>query len=672
MFRVIIRSFATAFIIAVCLNLSVSAQVKSDRLTVEDVFNFETVGDPQISPDGSKIIYVRQFADIMTDRRYSNLWIVNFDGTEKRPLTTGHHNDSSPRWSPDGSQVIYVSNKDGSSQIYKRWMDTGQTAKLTNLQNGPGGITWSPDAQYIAYTSTVPSKPRKIVDLPVAPPGAKWAEPARIVDRLVYRRDQRGYVNGYTHLFILPSEGGTPRQLSKGDFDHNGGIEWTPDSKYILMSFNRKGELELERNATEIYEFSIADGAMKALTDRNGPDSGPAVSPDGRYIAYTGFDDRYQGFQLTKLYMMNRDGSRSRVVIDDLDRSVSSVRWAPDNKGLYFVYTDMGDTKLAYTTLDGKYRILTGNINRGSYSVAPNGNYAFSYVSTEVPADLAVGKVGGGETKLLTAVNDDLFSYKEIGNVEEIWYNSSFDNRKIHGWIIKPPKFDPNKKYPLIIAIHGGPFSNYGFRFNLEHQLFAAAGYVVLYTNPRGSTSYGEEFASLIHHNYPSEDFYDLNSGVDAVIDKGYIDTDNLFVTGGSGGGVLTAWMVGNTTRFRAAASIYPVINWYSWVLTTDISVLGVKYWFPGMPWDNVDHYEKRNLLSKVKNVTTPTMVMCGEHDWRCPISESEQYYQALKLRGVEAVLVRVPNEPHGISRRPSHHISKISHIIAWFDQHRK
>jgi acylaminoacyl-peptidase len=271
---------------------------------------------------------------------------------------------------------------------------------------------------------------------------------------------------------------------------------------------------------------------------------------------------------------------------------------------------------------------------------------------------------------MITGLNDDLFAGKRLGEVEEIWYESSLDKRKIHGWIIKPPDFDSSKKYPLILEIHGGPFANYGDRFDIEKQVWAAKGYVVLYTNPRGSTSYGAEFGNLIHHKYPGDDFYDLNSGVDAVLAKGYIDPKRLYVTGGSGGGVLTCWMIGRTPRFRAAVSAYPVINWYSFVLTADISDFVARYWFPGFPWDHVEHYEKRSLLSVVKNVSTPTMVITGEEDYRTPMSESEQYYQALQLRNVESVLVRVPGEPHGIRRRPSHWMSKMAHIVGWFDQH--
>jgi acylaminoacyl-peptidase len=268
-------------------------------------------------------------------------------------------------------------------------------------------------------------------------------------------------------------------------------------------------------------------------------------------------------------------------------------------------------------------------------------------------------------------VNEDVLSDRTLGQVEEIWYESPKDGRKIQGWIIKPLEFDPAKKYPLILEIHGGPFANYGDRFDLEKQLMAAKGFVVFYCNPRGSTSYGAEFGNLIHHAYPGDDFYDLNTGVDAVVKQGYIDPEQLFVTGGSGGGVLTCWTIGHTTRFRAAVTVYPVINWYSMVLTSDIGNYVVKNWFPGLPWDYPEHYEKRSLLSVVKNVKTPTMVLTGEVDYRTPMSDSEQYYQALKLLGVESVLVRVPDEPHGIAVRPSHHISKILHIITWFEKHR-
>jgi dipeptidyl aminopeptidase/acylaminoacyl peptidase len=278
----------------------------------------------------------------------------------------------------------------------------------------------------------------------------------------------------------------------------------------------------------------------------------------------------------------------------------------------------------------------------------------------------------GAKVNRLTRLNDDLLSQKKLGKVEEIWYESSFDKRKIQGWICYPPDFDASKKYPLMLEIDGGPFTNYGNRFSAEVQLFASKGYVVLYTNPRGSTSYGGEFGNLIHHNYPNNDYGDLMSGVDEVIKKGSIDTENLFVTGGSGGGVLTAWIVGHTNRFRAAVVAKPVINWYSFVLYSDNPGFFYKYWFPGLPWDNVEHYMKRSPISYVKNVKTPTMLLTGEQDYRTPMGETEQYYAALKLNNVETAMVRIQESGHGIAGRPSNLIAKTAYIVGWFEKYKK
>jgi len=664
-----------------------TAQPAAARLAPLDLFEIEQASDPQISPDGRQILYVREFADIISDRRFSNIWIINSDGTGHRPLTTGDYSDSTPRWSPDGSQIIFISDRDGTAQIYRRWMDTGQTARVTHLQYPPAGIAMSPDGKLISFTTFIPDKPRVIASMPAAPAEAKWAEPAVVIDRLVYRFNGPGYLQpGYTHLFVVGSEGGTARPVSSGSFQHGGPAfrastaVWTPDSQYLIMSANRHPDYELEPLDTEIYEFAVADGSVKALTSRKGPDGSPAVSPDGKWIAYTGFDDRYQGYQVSQLYIMNRDGSGSRTITADMDRDVGSPAWSPDGKGIYFISDDRGNTSLNLVTLEGKVTKLAANVGStvsaysggGSFSLAQNGWFAFTLTRPDTPGDIAVGTTADPAGRQITFINEDLLGQRTLGQVEEIWYESSLDKRRIQGWIIKPPAFDPARKYPLILEIHGGPFANYGDRFDLEKQLWAARDYVVLYTNPRGSTSYGGEFGNLIHHAYPGDDFYDLNSGVDAVIARGYVDASNLFVTGGSGGGVLTCWMIGRSDRFRAAASLYPVINWYSFNLTADIGNWTTKYWFPGFPWDNVAHYEKRSLLSVVKNVKTPTMVMTGEEDYRTPMSESEQYYQALKLRGVEAVLVRIPEEPHGLRRRPSHHVAKILNIAEWFEQHRK
>jgi acylaminoacyl-peptidase len=658
------------------------AQDSSHKLTAMDEFQLQIATDPQISPDGKKIVYVRGFADPMTDKRYANLWIINADGSDHRPLTTGNRSDSTPRWSPDGTRIAYLSDADGKQQIYVRWMDSGQTARITNLEEGPDAIAWSPDGKMLSFSSLVRGKGQHIADLPTVPPGAKWAEPATAYDRLVYRFNGAGYLKpGFMQVFVVSAEGGAPRQVTNGNFP-NGGNEWSPtrpvwspDSKFLIVSANRHPESDHEYLDTEIYEFSVSDGAVRALTNRKGPDDAPCVSPSGKFIAYTGFDDRYQGHQTTKLYLMNRDGTASHSISDKLDRDIQSPQWAPDSSGIYFLYNDQGDTKIGLSSPDGNFKKIadhvvsgTGASSGGSFSVSRTGTIAFTYGRTDNPGDIAIST--SGAMKVLTSLNQELLQQKVPGRVDEIWYESSKDKRKIQGWIIQPPGFDPSKKYPLILEIHGGPFSDYGDRFDFEKQVWAAMGYVVLYTNPRGSTSYGEEFANLIHHAYPGDDFDDLNSGVDAVVAKGYIDTNNLFVTGGSGGGVLTAWTIEHTDRFRAAAALYPVINWYSFVLTSDIPWIA-KYWFPGNPWENTEQYMKRSLTDEVAKVKTPTLLMTGEADYRTPISEAEQFYAALKLLNIEAVLVRVPEEPHGIRRRPSHHVMKMLYVAGWFDQHK-
>ena len=662
------KLFFTLFL----FNLSFLVAGDDNVLKPINIFDIESVSDPQISPDGSKVLYVRSGSDIMNDKRYSNIWIINFDGSNNRPLTSGQNSNSQPRWSPDGNQIIYVSNSSGSGQIHKRWMDTGETTRLTNVQTDPHGISWSNDSKYIAFFGTVPHGADFKVDLPSPPKGAEWASPAKVIDRLVYRFDGVGYLKGYKHLFVVISEGGTERQLTEGKFNfapyRGGQTVWSTDSKHIYVSTNLEDDWEAQGpwKQSDIYHINAEDGSMDQLTNRLGPDREPTPSPDGKYLAYTGYDDKKMATQISHLYLINLKTRKIQEIKTKLDRSISNLRWSRDSKNIFFFYDDKGNTKIAKTNLKGKNNILVNNIGRG-YSLAKNGSFVFITTKPDLPSDLAI-KIPGKDVKIITSINADILAHKELGKVEEIWYKSSFDGLDIQGWIMKPPGFDKSKKYPLIIKIHGGPFSNYGNRFYLEKQLMVAEGYVVLYVNPRGSTSYGEKFAQLIHHDYPGNDFYDLNSGVDAAIDKGYIDKDRLYVTGGSGGGVLTCWMIGKTNRFRAAVTVYPVVNWYSFVLYSDIPWTA-NYWFPGMPWDNVDIYESKNLLSVVKNVKTPTMVLTGEADYRTPMPDSEQYYAALKLLGVESVLVRVPDEPHGISVRPSHHISKINHIMGWINK---
>ena len=664
-----------AFIILLSSNLIYSQS--NNKLKPIDVFSLEYVSSPKISPDGKKVLYVRNFKDIMTDKNYSNIWIINYDGTNNTPITTGNQNDFDPTWSNSGDKFTYKSNSDKTIQLYLYVLSQKSNQKLTNLQSSISSVNWSEDDNYLTFTSFVEKTSEGLIKMPEKPKGAKWNDPAVEIDDIKYRSDGRGYLKqGFSQIFILPVEGGTPRQITYLNNDASS-PKWLAKNK-IIFSANLHDNSDLDPRNSEIYLIDIISEKIKPLTFRLGPDYNPVVSPNKKEIAYLGFDERYLGYQQNDLLIMSSDGKNVRNISKKFNRNISNINWSEDGKGLFFQYDDKGVTKLAYISSSGKINDMVSQLggmslgrpySGGTYSVSNSGRYAYTFGSVHNPSDLAVGY--NKSFKRLTFLNKDLFDHKQLGVVEEVWFKSSFDERLIQGWLVKPPNFDSSKKYPLILEIHGGPFSNYGFRFSAEVQLFASKGYMVLYTNPRGSTSYGKEFANLIHHNYPNQDYDDLMSGVDHILKRSYIDKDNLFVTGGSGGGVLTAWIIGKTNRFKAAVVAKPVINWYSFVLYADNINVYYKYWFPGLPWDNLKHYMDRSPISYVGNVKTPTMLLTGEQDFRTPIAESEQFYAGLKLNKVESMLVRIPGASHGIAARPSNLITKVNAIIAWFDKYR-
>jgi acylaminoacyl-peptidase len=655
------------------------AQVKSP-LELLDIFNMEYISDPQISPDGQHIIYVRNFTDVMSDKNLSNLWIIDADGSHNRPLTTGNNKDTAPRWSPDGTKIAFNSDmEDSKTRLYLMWMDSRQLLALTNGPETPGTVSWAADSKHLAFSMFVPDKKDSPIKLPTRPPGAKWNDPPVYIDNLQYRFDGKGYLkDGHHQLFTLSTDGGVPVQHTFDAHDH-GAPTWSADGRYLYFSANLHEDSDFDPNNSEIYQLQLGNGEIKALTSRHGPDNSPVISPDGQAIAYTGFDDHYQGYQVTHLYVMNADGSGARNLTPDLDRDIASVYWEANGKGLYFQFDEEGDTKIGHVALTGKVRTIVAGLgglslgrpyNDAAFTVSQKHSIAYTLGGTGHPADLGFWE--NGESKRFTAVNDDLFSFRELGNVQEVRWKSSFDQREIQGWLVTPPGFDPGKKYPLVLEIHGGPFSSYGSVFSAEIQMYAAAGYVVLYCNPRGSTSYGAAFGNLIHHDYPNHDYDDLMTGVDEVIKKGFIDNKNLFVTGGSGGGVLTAWIVGKTHRFRAAVVAKPVINWYSFVLYSDNPAFFYKYWFPNKPWEDPANYLKRSPLTYAGNVTTPTMLLTGEEDYRTPIAEAEQFYAALKLQKVETALVRIPGASHGIANKPSNLVAKIASVLSWFEKYRE
>lgn len=664
------------------VTIQASAQLQK-KFEYLDVFELEYTGDPQISPNGDYVVYRRTGFDIMEDRSKGNLWIVRTDDRKNhRKLTAREGNEGQARWSPSGDRIAFVSSTDEGSEIYVYWVATGAIAKLTQLENSPSSISWSPDGKQIAFTMKVNSEAPVIAKMPAKPKGAKWAAAARITDRLKHEADGVGYLKpGFTHIFTIPSEGGSPRKMTSWDRNHGGSLSWSPNGRKIFFSANLNEDWEYDFRNTEVYAINTETLLYETFTERPGPDGSPRMSPDGKYIASIGFKDKVQTYQVRKLELMDARGKNKRVLSSNLDRSIQNIQWAGDSKGLYFMYNDRGKTKLAYIDLNGNVVDIVDNVGgttlgrpyaSGSYSISNNGKIAYTISYPDRPADIAITKKGQNGAKVITGINDDLLSYRFIGPVDEIWYKSSVDGRDLQGYIVYPPNFDKRKKYPLIVENHGGPILNYGPHFSAEIQLYAAAGYIVFYPNPRGSTSYGEEFGNLLYNNYPGQDYNDVMDGVDAVIKRGKVDKDELYVTGGSAGGIMTAWIVGKTNRFNAAVVTKPVVNWISKTLVADNYYGYANSRYPGQPWENFEGYWKFSPLSLVGNVETPTMVMVGMNDLRTPPSEAKQLYHALKLRKIETVLVEIPEASHNIASRPSNLITKIAHTLAWFEKFRK
>lgn len=645
-----------------------------------DTFALEAASSPRISPSGDHIAYVRRSNDISRDQTRGSLWMVDFDGRNHLPIATGENTASSPRWSPSGDRLAYIANGPEYSAIRMYWMADGRDAEIAQLQGGGGGLSWSPNGSQLAYSAYVLQPGVAPAALPASPLGAEWAESAQVEDRLFYRVDAVGNLPpGSQQLFVVDAQGGAPVLITTDDAGASSDFSWTADGTAIIFSADRRPNSGTAAPDSELHRVDLETGRIRQLTNRIGPDTSPRVSPNGQRIAYTGYDDQRMGYHNTLLYVANADGTQARALTLDLDRSVASPIWASDGRGIYVQYDDHGRTRLALVSLDGRIDVIEGGLggstfgrpySGGEFSVANNGRIAATLASPTRPSELASGTRRSG-LNMITRLNEDALANRYVSPVEEIIWRSPHDGRQIQGWVLYPPRFDPDRTYPLILEIHGGPFTAYGPVFSAELQLMAAAGYVVLYTNPRGSTSYGYEFANLIHHDYPGNDYDDLMGGVDTMIDRGFIDEERLFVTGGSGGGVLTAWIIGNTDRFAASAVVKPVINWSSFVLHSDLPQFFYRYWFASAPWEDPGEYWRRSPLSLVGNVTTPTLMMVGGSDLRTPRSETDQYYAALRLQGVPSRLVVLPDSYHGISNsRPSRLLTKVAEILRWFEMH--
>ena len=660
---------------------SVTAQeTASDTLlTVNHYLDWEQVSDPQISPTGLQIVYTRRWVNKIEDRWDSALWIMNADGSKNRFLVKG----SNARWSPDGTRIAYFADGDPKgTQIFVRWMDAeGATSQVTRVTETPSNLSWSPDGggqggQSLAFTMLVKSETPWKISMPAAPEGAKWTPAPRIVDRLHYRRDRIGYVEqGTTQLFLVPAEGGTPRQLTNGDYSTSElgsgpNYDWTPDGRTIVFDGLRDADADYRYRESYLYAVDVKGGAIRPLVTKKGGWSNPIVSPDGRTVAFTGHDYGTQSYRADEVWVVGIDGSGMRA-LTTYDRDPGALRWSPDGSGVFFSLAEQGTSNVYFAGLHGGNRRVTDGVQMLSLaSVSRDFTAVGTRTAPDDPPDVVRFNLKRAQPiARLTNVNSDVLEGIKLGSVEQIWYASTSGTR-VEGWIVKPPGFDRSKKYPLIMEIHGGPHGMYNVGFSYQLQNFAANGYVVLYTNPRGSTGYGSTFGNAIERAYPSVDYDDLMAGVDTVIGRGYIDTQRMYVGGCSGGGVLSSWVIGHTTRFAAAAVRCPVIDWMSMAGETDVPLF--TYGFFDAPfWEKPEQWIKQSSLAYVGNVKTPTLLMTGELDLRTPMPQTEEYYSALKMLKVPVVMLRFNGEYHGTSSKPSNFLRTQLYMMSWYQKHR-
>lgn len=677
-------AFGTCFIALVAGAPRLVAQEKASDtlLTVNHYLDFETVGSPQISPDGTRIIYTRRSVDKQKDSFEASLWIMNADGSENRFLARG----GEAVWSPDGTRIAYLAEgAPGGAQIYVRWMNAeGATTQVTKVERSPGDIAWSPDGKSIGFAMFTPRTSTWAIDMPAPPAGAQWTPPPRYVNSVHYRADRRGFLEtGFVHLFVVPADGGTPRQLTKGEWNAGSrfdgqpgsvGWNWTPDGQSIVFDGLMNPDSDKNYRDSDINIVDVATGAMRKLTSTRGSWSGPAVSPNGEWIAFSGYPHTEDTYHASELYVMRRDGSAMKKISGTMDRDAGQITWTADNSGVYFSAQDRGSSHLWYASVAGTGAVK--QVSQGAQmlavgSIARNGTVAAVRTTpTEPPDVVTFALTAPQKVTRLTNVNADILANKKLASTEEVWLTST-NGARIQGWVVKPPNFDASKKWPLIMEIHGGPHAMYGVGFSYMYQNFAANGFVVLYTNPRGSTGYGTDFGKAISKRYPGVDYEDLMAAVDTVIGRGYVDQTRMYVGGCSGGGVLSSWIVGHTNRFAGAAVRCPVMNWISFAGNADVPYF-TNGWFEKPYWEDPKPWLEQSPLMYVGNVTTPTVIMTGELDLRTPMAQSEEFYQALKQRGVPTALLRFQGEFHGTSSKPSNFMRTQLYMMSWYQQHRR
>ncbi|HEV8430509.1 MAG TPA: S9 family peptidase [Pyrinomonadaceae bacterium] len=705
--------FRVSLLLIVVVFLAAPALAQKRSITEKDLFNFVWIGDPQVSPDGSRVAFVRVTVNEKKDGYNTAIWTVSTSNGETRQLTNGPR-DSTPRWSPDGNYLLFarapeISGRVEPAQLFMLAMSGGEPFQFTTLPRGAGGPQWSPDGKMILFYSGATAEELAKAAAKNAPSPTPAASPAasptpperesdvRVINRAVYRANGTGYLDFKhpQHVWVVtaPKTGDekvTPKQLTKGHFDDSGAV-WAKDSSRIYFETEYTDEPYYELPRTDIYTMAVNGGESTKLTSFDMGAGAFTVSPDGKQLAFiASVSQPVRSYSQPDLWVMDlAANAKPHNLTANFDFDIGGGLtgdnaaprggggnlpvWSADGRSITMLYVKEGRANLgSFEVATGKLsEVTTGNQGVVSYRAVPDASKFVLLISTPTRVgDLYWFDKSSGQPKQLTHINDEMFSKLNLTEPEEVWY-TSFDGKKIQTWVQKPPDFDPNKKYPLILNIHGGPHAAYGFIFDHEFQWMAAKGYVVLYPNPRGSTSYGQEFGNIIQHNYPGDDYKDLMAGVDELIRRGYIDDKKMGVTGGSGGGLLTNWTVGQTTRFAAAVSQRDIASWTDWWYTADFTLFQPS-WFKAPPFEDPEDYKRRSPITYVNKIQTPLMLILGEVDWRTPTGPGgEAMFRALKYRKIPTVMVRFPNESHELSRsgQPWHRIERLQHIVGWFDK---
>ena len=628
-----------------------------------DVFALQNVSDVQISPDARTVAYVRETPNIMTDQFNDDIWLVDVAGGGQRRLASSAQ---APRWSPNGNTIAYVAaDGAGRERVFLCAADGKTSPKaLTDGTASPSGVVWNQDGSAIAYTGFVRAAAANL-PMPPKPAGASWAPAPRVITAANYQADGVGFLPaGHTGLFVISTSTGETRPMRTGSLDVKGPPSWAPDGSSLVFSAHpTEGPAAPEKDA--LYRVTISSGQMRQLSSGLGLDEGAVVSPDGGTIAYVHVS--LANPEHVSAWAMRTDGSDPHPLLTSLGRDVAQVGWARDGN-LFVSYEDRGAGAIARVTSDHQAVKLATSGDGDSFSLANNGSIGFSLGTPDRPTAAAISDRGG--QRALTHLNDKLLQTRTLAAFSPFDTKSSYDGEEVPGFIIKPPFYRQGQHCPTILWIHGGPYGDDGPQWNTSFQLLAAAGFVVLDTNPRGSRSFGFAYTDKLPIDEPGHAYDDVMSAVDAAVIQGIADPARLYVDGESYGGAMTSWIVGRTKRFRAAVAAKPYV-------LADAFLGNDQYeYLPddprGLPWEHPDAWWRSSPLSLVGHVVTPTLVLVGENDRRTPMTEAETFYNALRLRDVPSALLIYPETSHEtLGRRPSQLASIVAATLGWFNRYR-